>query len=256
MGNNMTCPCSDSSAKEVVVLVIREDGNLLKFKKGVHAKEIMEANEGHKLVKCCSERTVMPGSAELESKRLYFLVQEAMAQSPEVYDKLWQLCVAKGLVEVKRSMNGSSRTSPNQSDHVCELRRSCAWTPQLKTIPEITSPQGNTPPRVEFYRLIREGSSEWQKLCRNETYVQQIPNMHVDPETILVAKVRPINVVSKKSFIGFFQLENFEKLQDFLDLSWALSFAFPSLSLSDDFLVRRKETKAYLFHLLWGFPCW
>lgn len=71
----------------------------------------------------------------------------------------------------------------------------------------------NTPTRIEFDRLIREGSSEWQKLCRNKTYVEQFPNKHFDLETILEAKVRPINVVSEKSYTGFFQPESFESLQ-------------------------------------------
>ncbi|KAM0950575.1 hypothetical protein DsansV1_C04g0042921 [Dioscorea sansibarensis] len=138
----MTCPCSDSPSKDGLILVIREDGNLLKFNNGVHAKDIMAANDGYKLVKCCSQRTVMPSSSELESKRLYFMVPETVATSPEMYEKM---CVAKGLVQMKRDVHGSSSggsNDGNEGDNVCEFRRSCSWTPQLKTIPEITSPPG------------------------------------------------------------------------------------------------------------------
>lgn len=147
MGNNMTCPCSDSPSKEGLVLVIREDGKLLKFNNGIHAKEIMAANKGYKLVRCCSQRTVMPSSSELESKRLYFMVPETVSTSPEMYEKMWKMCLAKELVQVKRDVNGSSNSGSNDDndqghDNVCEFRKSCSWTPQLKTIPEITSPPG------------------------------------------------------------------------------------------------------------------
>ncbi|KAJ0964587.1 hypothetical protein J5N97_025725 [Dioscorea zingiberensis] len=113
----------------------------------------------------------------------------------------------------------------------------------------------NTPTRVEFDRLIREGSSDWQKLCRNETYVQQFPNKHFDLETILEAKVRPINVVSEKSFIGFFQPESFESLQGAMsfDNIWEEITAgihvgdqkVYIVSWNDHFFVLKLETNAY-----------
>lgn len=70
----------------------------------------------------------------------------------------------------------------------------------------------NTPTRSEFDALIREGSSEWQQLCNNPTYIENFPDKHFDLETILEAKIRPISVLPDKSFIGFFRPENFKSL--------------------------------------------
>ncbi|RWW39829.1 hypothetical protein BHE74_00054803 [Ensete ventricosum] len=70
----------------------------------------------------------------------------------------------------------------------------------------------NTPTRSEFDALIREGSSEWQKLCNNATYIESFPDKHFDLETVLEAKIKPISVSPDKSFIGFFRPENFKSL--------------------------------------------
>ncbi|CAL9202432.1 unnamed protein product [Musa hybrid cultivar] len=70
----------------------------------------------------------------------------------------------------------------------------------------------NTPTRSEFDTLIREGSSEWQKLCNNTSYIDRFPDKHFDLDTILEAKLRPVSVLPDKSFIGFFQPECFKSL--------------------------------------------
>jgi len=70
-----------------------------------------------------------------------------------------------------------------------------------------------TPTRSEFDTLIRQGSSEWQKLCNDASYINRFPNKHFDLDTILEAKIRPISVLPEKSFIGFFQPESFESLR-------------------------------------------
>lgn len=69
-----------------------------------------------------------------------------------------------------------------------------------------------TPTRSEFDTLIREGSSEWQKLCNDASYMDRFHNKHFDLDTILEAKVRPISALPEKSFIGFFQPESFQSL--------------------------------------------
>jgi len=70
-----------------------------------------------------------------------------------------------------------------------------------------------TPTRSEFDTLIRQGSSEWQKLCNDASYINRFPNKHFDLDTVLEAKIRPISVLQEKSFIGFFQPESFQSLR-------------------------------------------
>ncbi|XP_043700243.1 uncharacterized protein LOC122650952 [Telopea speciosissima] len=69
------------------------------------------------------------------------------------------------------------------------------------------------PSRFEFDNLIKEGSSEWRKLCDNEVYLQRFPDKHFDLETMLEAKLRPLSMKPEKSFVGFFCPENFESLK-------------------------------------------
>ncbi|KAJ3693820.1 hypothetical protein LUZ60_009300 [Juncus effusus] len=65
----------------------------------------------------------------------------------------------------------------------------------------------------EIDRLIRDGSSEWRKLCEDESLIKRFPNKHFDLETIIKANIRPITVINEKSFVGFFQPENFKSLR-------------------------------------------
>jgi len=74
------------------------------------------------------------------------------------------------------------------------------------------------PTRPELDALIRDGSSEWRKLCDDETHMAQFPNRHFDLETVLAARTRPIAVQHDKAFVGFFQPESFASL------SGAMSF--------------------------------
>ncbi|KAK8554083.1 hypothetical protein V6N13_073000 [Hibiscus sabdariffa] len=60
------------------------------------------------------------------------------------------------------------------------------------------------PIKSQFDSLIREGSLEWRNLCENESYRERFSDKHFDLETVLQAKVRPLSVVPRKSFIGFF----------------------------------------------------
>ncbi|KAL4560655.1 hypothetical protein LXL04_032808 [Taraxacum kok-saghyz] len=60
------------------------------------------------------------------------------------------------------------------------------------------------PIKSQFDSLIREGSSEWRRLCNNETYMVRFPDKHFDLETVLDANLRPLSVTPGKSFVGFF----------------------------------------------------
>lgn len=69
------------------------------------------------------------------------------------------------------------------------------------------------PDQLEFDHLIKQGSTEWRKLCKNVDYVRDFPNKHFDLETVLRANIRPVSVLHEKSFVGFFGPEKFETLK-------------------------------------------
>ena len=65
------------------------------------------------------------------------------------------------------------------------------------------------PIKSQFDTLIREGSLEWRKSCELEEYRERFSDGHFDLETILQENIRPLSVIPRKSFVGFFQLEYF-----------------------------------------------
>ncbi|CAL9764849.1 unnamed protein product [Musa acuminata subsp. burmannicoides] len=80
------------------------------------------------------------------------------------------------------------------------------------------------PIKSQFDSLIREGSLEWRNLCENQTFREHFPDKHFDLETVLQAKIRPLCVVPRKSFIGFFHPEDIDGNSDFEFLHGAMSF--------------------------------
>lgn len=74
-----------------------------------------------------------------------------------------------------------------------------------------TNRDNNMPIKSQFDSLIREGSLEWRNLCENETYRERFPDKHFDLDTVLEAKIRPLSVVSGKSFIGFFHPDGMDE---------------------------------------------
>lgn len=90
----------------------------------------------------------MPGKAELECARLYFLVLKNSARSKETYEKMLNVCESKGMVQ-----RGTNKREDKEGDHTkrsissvlsinnSEIIKRCdSWVPELKTIPEIASP--------------------------------------------------------------------------------------------------------------------
>ncbi|CAN4122026.1 unnamed protein product [Withania somnifera] len=69
------------------------------------------------------------------------------------------------------------------------------------------------PTRSEFDNLILQGSTEWRKLCQNETHINDFPNKHFDLETVLHAGIRPIDISHDQSYVGFFSPDKFNSLQ-------------------------------------------
>ncbi|KAL7159062.1 hypothetical protein ABFS83_01G004100 [Erythranthe nasuta] len=115
------------------------------------------------------------------------------------------------------------------------------------------------PNRFEFNDLIKQGSSEWRKLCEDASYVNKFPDKHFDLETVLRADIRPLLVSHKKSFVGLFGAEIFESLKEamsFDDIWDQISSnninddesAAPRIyivSWNDHFFVLKAETDAY-----------
>ncbi|XP_076891013.1 uncharacterized protein LOC143542266 [Bidens hawaiensis] len=79
------------------------------------------------------------------------------------------------------------------------------------------------PIKSQFDSLIRDGSLEWRNLCENEVYRERFPDKHFDLETVLQAKIRNLDVVPEKSFVGFFQPEGIKE-GDLHFLDGAMSF--------------------------------
>ncbi|KAH7446829.1 hypothetical protein KP509_01G078300 [Ceratopteris richardii] len=67
------------------------------------------------------------------------------------------------------------------------------------------------PIKAEFDTLIREGSTEWRKLCDDETYRTKFFDGHFDLDTVMNARIRPLAVDHARSFVGFFQPEGLDE---------------------------------------------
>ncbi|KAA8518443.1 hypothetical protein F0562_015917 [Nyssa sinensis] len=88
------------------------------------------------------------------------------------------------------------------------------------------------PNKSQFDSLIREGSLEWRNLCENETYKELFPDKHFDLDTVLLqAKIRPLSVVPRKSFIGFFHPDGMEEGRfDFLHSAMSFDSIWDEIS--------------------------
>ncbi|CAN6906156.1 hypothetical protein HID58_082875 [Brassica napus] len=75
------------------------------------------------------------------------------------------------------------------------------------------NPRLINPSETEFDSLITQGSSLWQSLSDEESYLTLFPDRHFDLETIVSAKLRPVRVCTDKSFTGFFSPERFASLE-------------------------------------------
>ncbi|KAI5005179.1 hypothetical protein ZWY2020_032422 [Hordeum vulgare] len=112
------------------------------------------------------------------------------------------------------------------------------------------------PTRAELDALIRDGSSEWRRLCDDEAHMAQFPNRHFDLETVLAARTRPIAVEHDRAFVGFFQPESFASLSgamSFDDIWREISAADRApghadvyiVSWNDHFFVLKAESDCY-----------
>ena len=113
------------------------------------------------------------------------------------------------------------------------------------------------PTRSQFDRLVIQGSSEWRRLCRIDSYLKLFPDKHFDLETILEANLRPLIVLPQKSYTGFFSPEkfqclkgamSFDKIWDEIDRNSNVVDDEPRIyiiSWKDHFFVLKVEIDAY-----------
>ncbi|GKA27730.1 hypothetical protein Tco_0713898 [Tanacetum coccineum] len=155
MGNSVSLVCcQDELVKQrVEVLVIKEDGDSLRFKDGTLVRDILSAYPYHKIIRCCSQRTVLPGDAQVSCNALYFLLPVGLAVSEAVYRSLVQSVASRNLITKRTFKIDESNQHGNENgygsakqDHRRdtgsnnELSCNYKWKPHLRTIPEIASP--------------------------------------------------------------------------------------------------------------------
>ncbi|CAI0415122.1 unnamed protein product [Linum tenue] len=68
------------------------------------------------------------------------------------------------------------------------------------------------PTRPQLDGLIAEGSSEWRKLCHDESHRSSFPDNHFDLDTVLANLRRPLTLSPDDSFTGIFSPEKFHNL--------------------------------------------
>ncbi|KAK7311879.1 hypothetical protein RJT34_10325 [Clitoria ternatea] len=112
------------------------------------------------------------------------------------------------------------------------------------------------PTRSQFDSLIRQGSSEWRRLCNSDCYSKLFPDKHFDLETIIEANLRPLVVLPQKSYTGFFSPEKFRCLKGAMSFdeiwdeikSQVVTNHDPRIyivSWNDHFFVLKMEADAY-----------
>lgn len=107
--------------------------------------------------------------------------------------------------------------------------------------------QNLMPIKSQFDSLIRDGSLEWRKLCENEIYREKFPDRHFDLETVLQAKIRPLSVVPRKSFIGFFHPDGINEASfDFLHGAMSFDNIWDEISRTGLELPDNSEPQVYI----------
>ncbi|KDP33589.1 hypothetical protein JCGZ_07160 [Jatropha curcas] len=111
------------------------------------------------------------------------------------------------------------------------------------------------PTKSQFDSLIAEGSSEWQKLCNDEAYMNSFPDNHFDLETVLKADLRPLSILHNKSFTAIFNPEKFENLkgamsfddiwEDISSITEEYDHKVYIVSWNDHFFVLKADLDAY-----------
>ncbi|KAL8146788.1 hypothetical protein AgCh_004506 [Apium graveolens] len=162
MGSSQSCNiCSPDVSKDNVT-VMKENGEAIEFKPGTKVYDVLASNPFHKVIRCCSDRTVLSENSTLNCNSLYFLLPHGLSISDATYRSLVNSAISKQLIVPKAlrpanesNYNGtnvctSNTTKPENlssclssdseisDEYIC--RKFAAWKPGLKAIPEVISP--------------------------------------------------------------------------------------------------------------------
>lgn len=186
MGNSQSSSSSSSCSKLCLddssmmfkkdVIIMKEDGETMKFRQGTRVSDVVAVHPFHKVIRCCSDRTALPDDFALNAKSLYFLLPQELPVCDATYRSLMKCALSKQLILAEHQqlalkvdhhyrMNddvGSITTSTarmgdddpkvsigeDDDDDNYKLVRHCTtkkypssqWAPGLHTIPEIISP--------------------------------------------------------------------------------------------------------------------
>ncbi|KAI3667844.1 hypothetical protein L6452_42914 [Arctium lappa] len=152
MGNSISFVCCPNELvrQRGEVLVIKEDGESLRFKDGILVKDVLSAYPYHKIIRCCSERTVVPIETQLSCNWLYLLLPVGLALSEVVYKSLVQSVasqnlIANGAYRIKIEMENKEKGDGGNNRQAHKgIGSHCSstykWKPILKSIPEMASP--------------------------------------------------------------------------------------------------------------------
>lgn len=142
--------CTDESAKSKRdVVVMKEDGEPIKFKQGTRVKDVLDEYPFHKIIRCCSDRTDLADSFHLNANWLYFLLPEGLAVNDTTYQSLIRAAFSRELI-VSHVGAPPGRYTINGQAVECNKgimsgddktgKKNMNWKPSLLTIVEITSP--------------------------------------------------------------------------------------------------------------------
>lgn len=157
MGGGASCICDPSSRREV--LVMKENGEFLRFKEYIRVKDILAANPYQKVIRCCSDRNhVLPDSFQLSCNQLYFLLPRGIFLTDETYENMLRLAAASRNSKLSASIESysgnpqlpSCESNTKYKAFLCSKddgdggdpgnTSSSRWKPTLQTIPEVNSP--------------------------------------------------------------------------------------------------------------------
>lgn len=169
MGSSQSCNlCSPDVSKDNVI-VMKENGDAIEFKPGTKVYDVLASNPFHKVIRCCSDRTVLSDNSTLNCNSLYFLLPQGLSVSDATYRSLVNSAISRQLIvpkavrpahesdyigtnvctsnTTKRENFSSSLSTDSEicDEYIC--RKFAPWKPGLKPIPEAISP---SPPPSSF----------------------------------------------------------------------------------------------------------
>ncbi|CAK9182329.1 unnamed protein product [Ilex paraguariensis] len=153
MGNSISCFPADHPAGRKV-LVFKENGESIRVKEGTLVKDVLTAHRYHKVIRCCADRSVLPGSYRLSSNQLYFLLPEGLDVCDTTYRSLIRTTVLSDETILSKVIDkATNQKIPSEvgiiDGEVVDMvvsfdddpgHKKSAWRPALQTIPEVLSP--------------------------------------------------------------------------------------------------------------------